>query len=100
MLININILLLFAGISNRNEEVDKLSHQVSQLISTNEDLARSKVSLEMRTLELEEQRDRWIEERQELNDNLNATNDKLKVCYKCYQPKYNWSTRPAHSHDR
>ena len=48
-------------------------------MASNEELSRSKVSLEMKALELEEQRDRWNEEKAELTAKVKIFGEKLQV---------------------
>ena len=64
---------------DRDEEFNKMSTQLSDLMSTNEDLCRTKVKLEIRAVELEEQKDRWEDEKKELEDNMEALKEEVKV---------------------
>lgn len=47
-----------------------MASKVENLLSSNEDLSLSKVKLELRAVELEEQKDRWEDERKELLQNI------------------------------
>ncbi len=65
--------------ANLQDQLDEKSHQVSDLLSSNEELSRSKVTLEMRAVELEEQRDRWNEERADFQERIDRLNSRLQV---------------------
>ena len=71
--------LSFPVISTLETEVRTKSTTIADLLSSNEELSRSKVGLEMRALELEEQRDRWNEERTELAAKVKVFGEKLQV---------------------
>ena len=74
-----NIFTLFLAMKDRDEEYNKMSTQLSDLMSTNEDLCRTKVKLEIRAVELEEQKDRWEDEKKELEDNMEVLKEEVKV---------------------
>ncbi len=61
------------------EDVSRLSIQVSELESSGEELTESKVRLEMRAVDLEEQRDRAIDEAKELEVTIDNLKSELKV---------------------
>ena len=64
---------------DRDEEFGRMSNQLSELMSTNEELCRTKVKLEIRAVELEEQKDRWEDEKKELDENIENLKIELKV---------------------
>merc|ERR1712223_2307025 len=70
---------LVEAMKDRDEEFNKMSTQLSDLMSTNEDLCRTKVKLEIRAVELEEQKDRWEDERKELEDNMEVLKEEVKA---------------------
>ena len=53
---------------------------MSELISANEELSRSRVVLEMKCVELEEQRDRWALEERDIKQRMEQMRKELKVC--------------------
>ncbi len=55
--------------------------QLSELQSCNEDLSESKVRLEMRAVDLEEQRDRAGDESRELEVTIGNLKSELKVIF-------------------
>ena len=63
----------------RDEEFGRMSNQLSELMSTNEELCRTKVKLEIRAVELEEQKDRWEDEKKELDESIENLKTELKV---------------------
>ena len=63
------------------EDVSNLTVQLSELQSCNEDLTESKVRLEMRAVDLEEQRDRGHDESRELEVTIGNLKSELKVNY-------------------
>jgi hypothetical protein len=63
------------------EDVSDLSIQLSELQSCNEDLSESKVRLEMRAVDLEEQRDRAGDESRELEVTIGNLKSELKVIF-------------------
>eukprot|EP00095_Tigriopus_kingsejongensis_P012110 maker-scaffold97_size377342-snap-gene-0.10 protein:Tk12110 transcript:maker-scaffold97_size377342-snap-gene-0.10-mRNA-1 annotation:"lrrx1_dicdi ame: full" len=65
-------------LSTRDEEISSKSAQISELLAANEQLSRLKVSLEMRGLELEEQRDKVMEDRQEYEIQIKRLEGHLK----------------------
>ena len=65
--------------SSREAELESRSSAVSELISANEDLSRSRVVLEMKCVELEEQRDRWAAEERELKQRMEVMRKELEV---------------------
>ena len=73
------MLSFIPAVSSRDEDLSSKSAQISELLTQNEELARTKVSLEMRALELEEQRDRWNEERAEFTQTLDRLQAQIKV---------------------
>ena len=66
-------------ISRLEEDVSHLSIQVSDLESSGEELSESKVRLEMRAVDLEEQRDRAFDEAKELEVTIANLKSELKV---------------------
>ena len=64
---------------DRDEEFGRMSNQLSELMSTNEELCRTKVKLEIRAVELEEQKDRWEDEKKELDESIENLKTELKV---------------------
>ena len=58
-----------------------MSSNVAELLSANQNLSRTKVSLEMRALELEEQKDKWEVEKEELNNSVLNIKHESKVIY-------------------
>ena len=64
---------------DRDEEFGRMSSQLSELMSSNEELCRTKVKLEIRAVELEEQKDRWEDEKKELDENIENLKIELKV---------------------
>ena len=52
---------------------------MSELISANEELSRSRVVLEMKCVELEEQRDRWALEERDIKQRMEQMRKELKV---------------------
>ena len=64
---------------DRDEEFGRMSNQLSELMSSNEELCRTKVKLEIRAVELEEQKDRWEDEKKELDENIENLKIELKV---------------------
>jgi hypothetical protein len=58
-----------------------LTIQLSELQSCNEDLSESKVRLEMRAVDLEEQRDRAGDESRELEVTIGNLKSELKVIF-------------------
>ena len=69
----------FPALSGRDEEVSSKSRQIDDLLSQNEALQRAKVSLEMRAVDLEEQKDQWVTEKDILQDKIKRFTDHLKV---------------------
>ena len=63
----------------RDGEISKMSSQISDLMMTNEELCRTKVKLEIRAVELEEQKDRWEDEKKELDQNIEQLKTEMKV---------------------
>ena len=63
----------------RDGEICKMSNQISDLMATNEELCRTKVKLEIRAVELEEQKDRWEDEKKELEQNIEQLKKDVKV---------------------
>ena len=61
------------------DDVSNVSHQMSELQSVNENLSESKVRLELRAVDLEEQRDRTIEEAKELEVTIKNLKTELQV---------------------
>merc|ERR1711902_2848 len=70
---------LVEAMKDRDEEFGRMSNQLSELMSTNEELCRTKVKLEIRAVELEEQKDRWEDERKELEDSMETLKAEVKV---------------------
>lgn len=52
---------------------------MSELVSQNDDLVRAKVKLELRAVELEEQKDRWEEERLDLKALVDTLKKNIEV---------------------
>ena len=71
--------LPFAAVSSREAELESRSSAISELISANEDLSRSRVVLEVKCVELEEQRDRWATEERELKQRMEVMRRELEV---------------------
>ena len=69
----------FLAMKDRDEEFGRMSNQLSELMSSNEELCRTKVKLEIRAVELEEQKDRWEDEKKELDENIENLKIELKV---------------------
>ena len=65
--------------SSREAELESRSSAISELISANEDLSRSRVVLEVKCVELEEQRDRWATEERELKQRMEVMRKELEV---------------------
>ena len=65
--------------SSRETELESRSSAISELISANEDLSRSRVVLEVKCVELEEQRDRWAVEERELKQSMEVMRKELEV---------------------
>ena len=65
--------------SSREAELESRSSAISELISANEDLSRSRVVLEVKCVELEEQRDRWATEERELKQRMEVMRRELEV---------------------
>ena len=65
--------------SSREAELESRSSAISELISANEDLSRSRVVLEVKCVELEEQRDRWAVEERELKQSMEVMRKELEV---------------------
>ena len=65
--------------STRDAELESRSTALSELISANEELSRSRVVLEMKCVELEEQRDRWVQEEREIKQRMEEMRKELKV---------------------
>ena len=59
--------------------MDSKSSEISRLLTENEELSRMRVSLEMRAVEVEEQRDRLERENAELSERAKAMEDRMKV---------------------
>jgi chromosome segregation ATPase len=74
-------LFLVSVISHLEEDVSDLTIQLSELQSCNEDLSESKVRLEMRAVDLEEQRDRAGDESRELEVTIGNLKSELKVIF-------------------
>ncbi len=72
---------MFLVIQRLEENVSHLSIQVSDLESSGEELSESKVRLEMRAVDLEEQRDRALDEAKELEVTITNLKSELKVEY-------------------
>ena len=66
-------------VQERDGEISKMSSQISDLMMTNEELCRTKVKLEIRAVELEEQKDRWEDEKKELDQNIEQLKTEMKV---------------------
>ena len=73
--------LNFSAVSTRDSELETRSSALSELISANEELSRSRVVLEMKCVELEEQRDRWVLEEREVKQRMEEMRKELKVRY-------------------
>ena len=69
----------FSAVSTRDAELESRSTALSELISANEELSRSRVVLEMKCVELEEQRDRWVQEEREIKQRMEEMRKELKV---------------------
>ncbi len=69
----------FSAVNSRDSELESRSSALTELLSTNEELARSKVVLEMRCLELEEQRDRSKVEEKEMKEAMASLKKELEV---------------------
>ena len=65
--------------STRDAELESRSSALSELISANEELSRSRVVLEMKCVELEEQRDRWVLEEKDIKQRMEEMRKELKV---------------------
>lgn len=65
--------------SSRDNEMESRSTALSELITANEDLSRSRVVLEMKCVELEEQRDRWVLEERDVKQRMEGMRKELKV---------------------
>ena len=65
--------------STRDAELESRSTALSELISANEELSRSRVVLEMKCVELEEQRDRWVQDEREIKQRMEEMRKELKV---------------------
>ena len=72
---------MFLVIARLEEDVSHLSIQVSDLESSGEELSESKVRLEMRAVDLEEQRDRAFDEAKELEVTIANLKSELKVTH-------------------
>ena len=59
--------------------MESRSTALSELITANEDLSRSRVVLEMKCVELEEQRDRWVLEERDVKQRMEGMRKELKV---------------------
>merc|ERR1712150_13556 len=70
---------LSQDVQERDGEISKMSSQISDLMLTNEELCRTKVKLEIRAVELEEQKDRWEDEKKELDQNIEQLKTEMKV---------------------
>jgi len=70
---------LVEAMKDRDEEFGRMSNQLSELMSTNEELCRTKVKLEIRAVELEEQKDRWEDEKKELDESIENLKTELKA---------------------
>ena len=68
-----------SAVSSREAELESRSSAISELISANEDLSRSRVVLEMKCVELEEQRDRWAAEEREVKQRMEVMRKELEV---------------------
>ena len=68
-----------SAVSSREAELESRSSAISELISANEDLSRSRVVLEVKCVELEEQRDRWAVEERELKQRMEVMRKELEV---------------------
>ena len=73
--------ICFSVIRGLEDDVSNVSHQLSELQSFNQDLSESKVRLELRAVDLEEQRDRTIEEAKELEVTIKNLKTDLQVRY-------------------
>ena len=71
--------LFFSAVSSRDNEMESRSTALSELITANEDLSRSRVVLEMKCVELEEQRDRWVLEERDVKQRMEGMRKELKV---------------------
>ena len=69
----------FSAVSTRDAELESRSTALSELISANEELSRSRVVLEMKCVELEEQRDRWVQDEREIKQRMEEMRKELKV---------------------
>ena len=65
--------------SSRDNEMESRSTALSELITANEDLSRSRVVLEMKCVELEERRDRWVLEERDVKQRMEGMRKELKV---------------------
>ena len=65
--------------SSRDNEMESRSTALSELITANEDLSRSRGVLEMKCVELEEQRDRWVLEERDVKQRMEGMRKELKV---------------------
>ncbi len=67
------------ALSDLESELSRSSAEVSRLLTVKEDLERARVSLELRSVELEEQRDRAVAEGEEATRRAQEVERKVKV---------------------
>ena len=66
-------------VREKDSEISKITGQISELLHNNEELSRARVKLEIRVVELEEQKDRWDEEKTELKQYNEHIKEEYKV---------------------
>ena len=81
--------------SSREAELESRSTAISELISANEDLSRNRVVLEMKCVELEEQRDRWAVEEREVKQRMEVMRKELEVGFEINEMPHEYRSDQA-----
>ena len=67
------------AVATRDMDITSVTEEVARLVADKEEAGRQRVSLEMRCLELEEERDKWEGERLGLLEQIEEDKNRSKV---------------------
>ena len=72
------------AVATRDMDITSVTEEVARLVADKEEAGRQRVSLEMRCLELEEERDKWEGERLGLLEQIEEDKNRSKVSFRFY----------------
>ena len=75
---------LMEAVATRDMDITSVTEEVARLVADKEEAGRQRVSLEMRCLELEEERDKWEGERLGLLEQIEEDKNRSKVSFRFY----------------